>query len=59
VIILSPRVTVIVLAYVTLPEMVKLPVIVVSPDIVPPDDENFVLAKAKAPLAYELALLAY
>jgi hypothetical protein len=37
----------------TLPETVKLPVTVTSPDIVPPEAEYFVLANAYAELAYE------
>ena len=48
---LSPRLTVVVLAYVTRPLTVKLAVIFTSPVIVPPAEANLVLAAAKAPFA--------
>ena len=50
-IILSAINTVTVFVYVVVPVTVKLPVILVSPVIVPPDELNFVLAAANAPLA--------
>ena len=41
-----------------LPSTVKFPVIVTSPEIVPPVELNFVLAASKAPFAYDPAELA-
>jgi len=41
------------------PSTVKLPVIVTSPETVPPEELNLLLAAAKAPFAYDPALTAF
>ena len=58
VMILSLTVKFSVFAYTVAPVIVKFPVTTVSPVIVPPEDENFVLAVLKAACAKTLAELA-